>query len=193
VDRHPAKIDRFAKGGAMKRLALTLSPCRAATRRTCSSPRMLKHAELVRTDSIAAAIELVRRECQCLRGEADDRARPPARRPGRPRGNRGGPVAGASMAAGSDVAKKLNLKPGMKARVVCKPADMSPSWGDRRGLRQGRSRVLVFVKTVAEVESRRRPGHRRGEGGSHRLDRVPQGGQARHRPQPRHPLAPHAG
>jgi hypothetical protein len=60
------------------------------------------------------------------------------------------------MAAGSDVAKRLNLKPGMKARVVGKPADVNlvgmPATGSAKA-----EAVIVFVKTVAEVESRARP------------------------------------
>jgi hypothetical protein len=56
----------------------------------------------------------------------------------------------------SSLAAKLNLKPGMKARIVGKPADI-----DLPGVAATASAkaeaVIVFVKTVAEVESRAGP------------------------------------
>ena len=55
----------------------------------------------------------------------------------------------------SSLASKLNLKPGMKVRVVGKPSDV-----DLAGLATGSANaeaVIVFVKTLAEVASRAGP------------------------------------
>ena len=54
------------------------------------------------------------------------------------------------------LASKLNLKPGMKARVVGKPADVSLAGVPATGSVKAEA-VIVFVKTVAEVESRAGP------------------------------------
>jgi hypothetical protein len=56
---------------------------------------------------------------------------------------------------GSSLASKLNLKPGMKVRVVGKPSDV-----DLAGVAAGSAKaeaVIVFVKTLAEVASRAGP------------------------------------
>src|ERR1044071_5460059 len=55
----------------------------------------------------------------------------------------------------SALASKLNLKPGMKVRVVGKPSDVNLA-----GVSTGSARaeaVIVFVKTLAEVASRAGP------------------------------------
>jgi hypothetical protein len=55
----------------------------------------------------------------------------------------------------ADLVKKLNLKPGMKTRVVGKPAEV-----DLAGVAGGSAKaeaVIVFVKTLAEVASRAGP------------------------------------
>lgn len=55
----------------------------------------------------------------------------------------------------SALASKLNLKPGMKVRVVGKPSDVNLA-----GVATGSARaeaVIVFVKTLAEVASRAGP------------------------------------
>jgi len=55
----------------------------------------------------------------------------------------------------SSLAAKLNLRPGMKVRVVGKPSDLNLA-----GLATGSARaeaVIVFVKSLAEVASRAGP------------------------------------
>jgi hypothetical protein len=56
----------------------------------------------------------------------------------------------------SDLAKKLNLKQGMKARVVGKPADVDLSAvpTSRSAEAEG---IIVFVKTLADVEANAAP------------------------------------
>ena len=56
----------------------------------------------------------------------------------------------------SALAAKLNLKPGMKLRVVGKPADVSLAGVSATGSAKAEA-VIAFVKTVAEVESRAGP------------------------------------
>jgi phage-related baseplate assembly protein len=54
------------------------------------------------------------------------------------------------------LAKKLNLKEGMKVRVLGKPADMD--LGDLATTTSAKAEgVLVFVKTLAEVEAKAAP------------------------------------
>jgi hypothetical protein len=53
------------------------------------------------------------------------------------------------------LAKKLNLKDGMKVRVVGRPADVDLD--DVTTARSGGDAVLVFVKTMAEVERNAKP------------------------------------
>ena len=48
------------------------------------------------------------------------------------------------------LAKKLNLKPGMKVRVIGKPA---MDFGDVETTRGAGDAMLAFVKTVAEVDA----------------------------------------
>ena len=52
------------------------------------------------------------------------------------------------------LARKLNLKPGMKARVVGKPADVDLS--DVPTSANGEA-VIVFVRTLAEVNAKAAP------------------------------------
>jgi len=55
------------------------------------------------------------------------------------------------MATESDLAKKLNLRPGMKIRVVGRPADVNLA-GVATGSAKAEA-VLVFVDRLAEVDS----------------------------------------
>jgi hypothetical protein len=77
----------------------------------------------------------------------------------------------------SALAAKLNLKPGMKVRLVGKPAgvDLPGVAGTASAKAEA---IIVFVKTLDEVQSRAGPAVERGQGGSHRVARVSQGGEA---------------
>jgi len=56
----------------------------------------------------------------------------------------------------ASLASKLNLKPGMKVRVVGKPADVNLAGVAATGSAKAGA-VIVFVKTLAEVASRAGP------------------------------------
>jgi hypothetical protein len=56
----------------------------------------------------------------------------------------------------SPLAPKLNLKPGMKLRIVGKPADVSLAGVTATGSAKAEA-IIVFARTLAEVESRAGP------------------------------------
>ena len=60
------------------------------------------------------------------------------------------------MAGDPALARKLNLKPGMKVRIVGKPADVNLQGVAGTGSAKTEA-VLVFVKTKEEVDSRAGP------------------------------------
>ena len=64
----------------------------------------------------------------------------------------GSPLDTMASAAESDLAKKLNLKPGVKALVIGKPADVDLS-GVATTDSASAEAVIVFVKNRAEVDS----------------------------------------
>jgi hypothetical protein len=61
-----------------------------------------------------------------------------------------------AKAKDSDLAKKLNVKAGMKVRIVGKPAGVSLN-GISTTASSKADGVLVFVKTLAEVDAKCKP------------------------------------